>query len=172
MPNETMKSLRAENKRMRCLLAKVSATNETMRDDLARRRREVATLHRACAKHKRAKLVFAQRARKCSVPPKEDVCSRCEQMQHALDEVGKRSENISRMLDAESERIRTSYDEEMELSRKRAAESTARSQRSCQEAKEHLNRIRDEARRRFAEIAQQDFSVHARRLRNGFADAG
>ena len=242
MHKNNNKAIRVENKRLLALNAKLAGTNQSIslqlkqqEDDLTRRRREVATLHQACAKYKRAQLVvvFAQRLRNLTVtarpaasasttplptatrqttstsnpikarptisvashsvtseqqqdqqepfaestPSKEDACSpcqcsRCQQMQRALDEIGKRSQNISRLLDAESERIRTSFDEEMELSRKRAAESTARSQRSCQEAKEHLNRIRDEARRRFAEIAQQDFSVHARRLRNGFADAG
>ena len=64
------RALRGEIKRLQCVVAKLSGTNESMcvtlkqKDDtLAKRRCEVATLHRACAKYKRAQLVFAQRMR-------------------------------------------------------------------------------------------------------------
>ena len=71
--NNKVKSLRGEINRLQCLVAKLSGTNENMcsklkqKDDaLAKRRSEVATLHQACAKYKRAQLVFAQRLRNLS----------------------------------------------------------------------------------------------------------
>ena len=55
-----MKCLRAENKRLQSLVAKLTGTNEVIslqlkqkEDTLAKRRIEVATLHEACAKYKR-----------------------------------------------------------------------------------------------------------------------
>ena len=55
-----MKCLRAENKRIISLVAKLTATNEALslqlkqkEDALTKRRIEVATLHQACAKYKR-----------------------------------------------------------------------------------------------------------------------
>ena len=72
--NNKVKSLRAENKRLQRLVANLSGTNENMCSKLeqseyalAKRRSEVATLHQACAKYKRAQLVFAQRLRNLTV---------------------------------------------------------------------------------------------------------
>ena len=71
--NNKVKSLRAENKRLQRLVANLSGTNENMCSKLeqseyalAKRRSEVATLHQACAKYKRAQHVFAQRLRNLS----------------------------------------------------------------------------------------------------------
>ena len=62
------KAMRAEIQRLQCSVAKLAETNEIItlkmkrqEDALAKRRTEVATLHQACAKYKRAKVVSAQR---------------------------------------------------------------------------------------------------------------
>ena len=250
MQHSKVKFLSGENKRLRALNAQLSATNESMsmqlkqKDDaLAKRRGEVATLHQACAKNKRARIVFAQRLRSLKVAtgnptstlissPQETpgdkkrtnepiiqpgaeqskpatdiaepervaaVCSRCERMQDLLGDISKRSRNMSKVLDEQSERVHKTYEEESERSKKRFAEESERSrqffaeqQASIQknldedsersrtiaaEAKEHMLRIGEEARRRVAEAArhrnvtEQDI-VRFRRRRNGHADAG
>ena len=57
-----IKCLRAENKCLQSLVGKLTATNEVFclqleqkENDLTKRRNEVATLHQACAKYKRAR---------------------------------------------------------------------------------------------------------------------
>ena len=74
MQHSKVKILSGENKRLRALNAQLSATNESMsmqlkqKDDaLAKRRGEVATLYQACAKNKRARIVFAQQLRSLKV---------------------------------------------------------------------------------------------------------
>ena len=76
MHKNNNKAIRVENKRLLALNAKLAGTNQSIslqlkqqEDDLTRRRREVATLHQACAKYKRAQLVvvFAQRLRNLTV---------------------------------------------------------------------------------------------------------
>ena len=52
MPQDQVKALRAENKRLQCSVSKLTGTSG---------RSEVATLHQACAKNKRARIVCAQR---------------------------------------------------------------------------------------------------------------
>ena len=71
-----VKALQVENKRLLALNAKLSGNNESMylqlkqKDDaLAKRRSEVATLHQACAKYKRAQFVFAKRIRNPTTSP-------------------------------------------------------------------------------------------------------
>ena len=200
---------------------------------MAKRRGEVATLHQACAKNKRARIVFAQRLRSLKVAvcnptsssisfdssepikpfaeqskPATDiaeperiaaVCSRCERVQDLLGDISKRSRNMSKVLDEQSERVHKTYEEESERSKKRFAEESERSRQffaehraSIQkdldedsersrtiaaEAKEHMLRIGEDARRRVGEAArhrnvtEQDI-VRFRRRRNGHADAG
>ena len=55
-----LKCLRGENKRLQSLVAKLSLQLKQKEDELAKRRVEVATLHQACAKNKRARIVPVQ----------------------------------------------------------------------------------------------------------------
>ena len=74
MQQSKIKTPPGDNKHLQCVVAKLSKTNKSMSllleqqdDALAKRRSEVATLHQACAKYKRAQLVFAQRLRNLTV---------------------------------------------------------------------------------------------------------
>ena len=74
MRQDKVKALRAENRRLQCSVAKLAETNEIIslkmkqqEDALAKRRSEVATLHQACAKNKRARIVCAQRLRHLTI---------------------------------------------------------------------------------------------------------
>ena len=68
MPRDQIKTMRAEIKRLQWSVARLTETNEIMslkmkqqEDALTTRRIEVATLHQACAKHKRTiRIVSAQ----------------------------------------------------------------------------------------------------------------
>ena len=67
-PNQ-FKAMRAEIKRLQCSVAHLAETNEIItlkmkqqEGVLAKRRTEVATLHQACAKYKRDKMVSAHRS--------------------------------------------------------------------------------------------------------------
>ena len=78
MPLDTAKALRGENKRLRALNAKQAAQNEMMSSQLknheqalATRRSEVAILHQACAKYKRARRQQPSTAIKTTSPIKE-----------------------------------------------------------------------------------------------------
>ena len=78
MPLDTAKALRGENKRLRALNAKQAAQNEMMSSQLknheqalATRRSEVAILHQACAKYKRARRQQPSAAINTTSPIKE-----------------------------------------------------------------------------------------------------
>ena len=71
-----IKCLRADNKRLQSLVAKLTGTNETLglqlklkEEALTKRRIEVATLHQACAKYKQARAIAPiKRATPLTVP--------------------------------------------------------------------------------------------------------
>ena len=74
MPLDTVKALRGENKRLQCLVAKLTARNETMsaqlkqqEDTLAKRRCEVAVLHRAFAKYKKTSPPTSTKAKQSTI---------------------------------------------------------------------------------------------------------
>ena len=74
MPQNQVTAQRAEIKRLQFTVSKLTGQTETMslkieqlEDALAKRRSEVATLHQACAKNKRARIVCAQRLRHLTI---------------------------------------------------------------------------------------------------------
>ena len=97
-----MKCLRAENKCLQSLVAKLTGNNEVIslqlkqkEDALAKRRIEVATLHQACVKYKRARhhLSIAASYSTTASPIKQDVqattieadCLRCQKANDVFD---------------------------------------------------------------------------------------
>ena len=74
MPQDQVKAMRAEIKRLQSSVSKLTGQTETMslrieqlEEALVKRRSEVANLHQACAKNKRARIVCAQRLRHLSI---------------------------------------------------------------------------------------------------------
>ena len=66
-----LNALRSENSRLQCFVAQLTARNEMLSLQLKqqerhseKRRREVTSLHQACAEHKRVRVECAQRQRK------------------------------------------------------------------------------------------------------------
>ena len=126
MASNTLKCLRAENKRLQSLVAKLAGTVETMHlqlkqkeDDLTKRRIEVATLHRACAKNKSRiriapvqrppidlqaatplKTTTIQQTVLLSTTTKDALCSRCQKSKHVFGELEKAVETFAEKLNA------------------------------------------------------------------------
>ena len=132
MTLDTVKALRGENKRLQCLVAKLTARNETMsaqlkqqEDTLAKRRCEVAVLHRACAKYKKTSPPTSTKAKQSTITtcppspnrhpktssrpaprivihvptsPTEPACLRCPQTDEKLSDALTESERMPSVL--------------------------------------------------------------------------
>ena len=127
MASNAVKCLRAEKKSLQSLVSKLAATIETIHlqlkqkdDALAKRRSEVARLHQACAKYKRARAIAPVRRRPpdlqaarstikqavlsstSNVSTINDValCSRCQQAKDVFGELKEAVDSFAEKLNA------------------------------------------------------------------------
>ena len=112
MASQSLKLLRAENKRLLSLVSKLTGTIETIHLHFeqkdTKRRIEVATLHQACANYKRARrlsdattqFIAITNAIKQAVSTIDAVCLRCQKSKDTFGE-------LKEAIDAFAEKLRT-----------------------------------------------------------------
>ena len=164
-----MKCLRAENKCLQSLVAKLTGNNEVIslqlkqkEDALAKRRIEVATLHQACVKYKRARhhLSIAASYSTTASPIKQDVqattieadCLRCQKANDVFDRKLKVAlERLAEKLKtefAEKEAQYTSALREKDDEISEVVATLAAKERAEQERRQRIERQRAEEQER------------------------
>ena len=198
----------SENRRLQFLVAQLTANNEMLSLQLRqqerhseKRRREVASLHQACAKHKRARVECAQRQQKrrrssetnadtpapsSTPPPPSPSPPDNNDVSVGTPEVSLRTHTVKEAFDicfGECGRRRHQRTLEAQFDTKLKA-SLEESERDFQAAKQRLFRLIDEEKtRRQAADEQRYQNMHLdrsidqhmlmfRRRMNGSADAG
>ena len=183
MASNSVRFLRAETKRLQSLVAKLTGNNEVIslqlkqkEDALAKRRIEVATLHQACAKYKRARVRPVQRASPISpaVPPSmssltiEAVCLRC---QKAIGVFGELKEAV----DAFTEKLNTTlaakevqFEEQLNTALKekdneieKLANALAKKKRKEQERRARVERQKAEERQEYEDTMREMAEMQA-----------
>ena len=162
MQFNTVKFLRAENKRLQFLVAKLTGTNEVIslqlkqkEDTLAKRRIEVATLHDTCAKYKRAGIAPVLR-----ILPTTSVavCLRCQKATGVFGELKEAVDAFAKKLNAALAAKEAQFEEKLSTALKakeseivKLAAALDAKERKEEERRQLIERIEVQARQSYDE---------------------
>ena len=186
MASNSVKFLRAENKSLQSLVAKLTGTIETIHlhlkqkdDALAKRRIEVATLHQACAKYKRPRIRPVQRPSHLSpavTPSKSSLtidadCLRCQKATYVFGELKEAVDAFAEKLnaalaekEAKFEELKTALNEKDREIEKLAAK-LAKKKRKEQERRLRIERQEAEERQEYEDTMRQMAETQAQEQR-------
>ena len=195
MATNIVKFLRAENKRLLSLVSKLTGTIETIHfqleqkeDTLAKRRVEVATLHEACAKYKRARdrpvqlpihlsPAVSSSISSFTIPlnvihddlvTNDSGCLRCEkakdifgELRVAMDAFAEKLSTAFAAKEAQFEERLSTAKREKDSEIEKLAASLAKKKRKEEERRQRIERQKDESKQEYEDTMRQMAEMEA-----------